>query len=83
MAVSQPPISEDIVESSWQYEVTRNVNELDFLLQSLIPTSGPEFPIGPVHGAEHYLTAVSEDADPVGWYKYNADVTNTGWIQIS
>ena len=82
MAVSQPPISEDIVESSWQYEVTRNVNELDFLQQALIPTSGPVFPIGPVHGAEHYLTADVE-ADPVGWYKYNADVTNTGWIQIS
>ena len=78
MAVSQPPISEDIVESSWQYEVTRNVNELDFLLQSLIPTSGPEFPIGPVHGAEHYLTEGT-----AGWYKYNADETNTGWIQIS
>ena len=37
MAVSQPPISEDIVESSWQYEVTRNVNELDFLLPSCSP----------------------------------------------
>ena len=82
MAVSQPPISEDIVESSWQYEVTRNVNELDFLQQALIPTSGPVFPAGPVHGAEHYLTARTS-THVIGWHKYNADETNTGWIQIS
>ena len=33
MAVSQPPISEDIVESSWQYEVTRNVIEMEIYVK--------------------------------------------------
>lgn len=29
MPVNQPPISEDIVEASWQYEVTELINQLE------------------------------------------------------
>ena len=29
MPINQPPIAEDFTQSSWQYEVTRFVNELE------------------------------------------------------
>ena len=35
MPVNQPPINEDIVESSWQYEVTALINELEQAIRLL------------------------------------------------
>ena len=36
MAVNQPPIKEDAVESSWDYEVTNNINNLEQRLLTLL-----------------------------------------------
>ena len=35
MPVNQPPINEDIVESSWQYEVTDLLNRLEQTIREL------------------------------------------------
>lgn len=32
MPINQPPISDDLVQSSWQYEATRTLNELELRL---------------------------------------------------
>ena len=74
MPVNQPPITEDIVLSSWQYEVTGLINELESILQRNRPTSGPDFPPVPEFGAEHYRTTDNS------WHKYTN--TTDGWIQI-
>ena len=36
MAVNQPPIKEDPTESSWDYEVTTNINTLEQRLNALL-----------------------------------------------
>ena len=74
MPVNQPPIAEDVVQSSWQYEITGLVNELEAIIQRRRSSRGPEFPPSPELGVEHYLTTGT-----TGWYKYD---TTAGWIQI-
>ena len=78
MAVNQPPILDDAVLSSWQYEVTSLVNELEAILQRSRATRGPDFPLAPELGAEHYLTIASGSLT-VGWYKYD---TSASWVNI-
>lgn len=36
MAVNQPPIKEDVIEASWDLEVTQNVNQLEQRLNQLL-----------------------------------------------
>lgn len=79
MPVNQPPISDDIILASWQYEITRFINELEQIIQAGRPTRGAEFPTRPELGADHYLT-VATATQTVGWYKYD---TVDGWISIS
>lgn len=68
MAINQPPIKDDIVQSSWEIEVTRDVNsteqrviQLENLLavaNTLRPvrvTSRAELPNNPVFGAEIFV----------------------------
>ena len=43
MPVNQPPIADDLVLSSWQYEMTRFINELEQIIQRSRSTRGPEF----------------------------------------
>ena len=74
MPVNQPPIAEDVVQSSWQYEITGLVNELEAIIQRRRASRGPEFPPSPELGAEHYLTTGT-----TGWYKYD---TTDSWIFI-
>lgn len=73
MPVNQPPITDDVVLSSWQYEVTGLINELESILQRNRATRGPDFPLAPELGAEHFRTSDSK------WYKYD---TVQGWILI-
>lgn len=74
MPVNQPPISEDVVQASWQYEITGLANELELILQRNRASRGPAFPPNPELGAEHYLTDGT-----TGWYKYD---TGAGWVLI-
>ena len=74
MPVNQPPIEDDIVLSSWQYEVTELLNRVDSILQRNRVTRGDAFPPAPELGAEHYLTTGT-----TGWYKFD---TEDSWIFI-
>lgn len=73
MPVNQPPISDDVVQSSWQYEVTGLINELEAIIQRNRPSRGSAFPPSPELGAEHFNTITNI------WYKYDTEV---GWIEI-
>lgn len=82
MPVNQPPIAEDVVQSSWQYEITGLVNELEAIIQRRRSSRGPEFPPSPELGAEHYLTeALTIDGMVFqeGWWKYD---TTARWVLI-
>ena len=74
MPINQSPISEDLVLSSWQYEVTNLLNELEAIVQRNRATRGPDFPPSPELGAEHFNTTDSH------WYKY--DTGTESWIDI-
>ena len=78
MPINQSPISEDVVLSSWQYEVTHLLNELEAIVQRNRATRGPDFPPSPELGAEHFRTTDNH------WYKYDTDTSNgiNGWIDI-
>lgn len=78
MPVNQPPIADDLVLSSWQYEMTRFINELEQIIQRSRSTRGPEFVPDPEQGSEHYLT-VDVDTFLIGWYKFDQEA---GWLRI-
>lgn len=73
MPVNQPPISDDAVMSSWQYEITELVNESERQIVGRV-LSGPfsARPTSAALGTEYYDTTNNR------WYKYGT----TSWIQI-
>ena len=80
MPINQPPIIDDVVLSSWHYEVTNLVNELETIVQRNRASRGPDFPPSPELGAEHYLTEdIAGTEFTTGWHKYD---TTDGWIEI-
>lgn len=75
MPVNQPPISQDIVLSSWQYEVTETANSIEQEVRLGRASRGPTSArpdIAPL-GTDYYDTTQSK------WFKYD---TTDGWIEI-